>query len=301
MRKIDQFYFLKILFAGLLTTSCSRGQVPQFNKIDAFNYLKKQCAFGPRNPGSEGHTKCLRFLVEELRQSADTVVKQPFMFTNDRTHKTYMLTNIIASFGKQNKRILLSAHWDTRPWADYDPNPKNRHKPILGANDGASGVAVLLEIAKIMKQYPPPIGVDIVLFDGEDSGVEGKDETWCAGSRYFANNKRTDYNPQYGILLDMIGDRDLHIPVEGNSQKYAPELVQKIWGEAKKLNLSSFDTAVKYEIVDDHLELLKVGIPAVDIIDFDYPYWHTLQDTPDKCSPESLWAVGTVLLYLIYE
>jgi len=301
MRKIDQLYFLEILLTGLLTTSCSYSQVPQFNKISAFNYLKKQCNFGPRNPGSEGHRECLRFLVKEFKQTADTVIKQPFIFTNSRNHKTYMLTNIIASFGKKSKRILLSAHWDTRPWADHDPDFKNRNKPILGANDGASGVAVLLEIARIMKQYPPPVGVDIVLFDGEDSGIEGRDETWCVGSRYFAKNKETNYNPQYAILLDMIGDRDLHIPVEANSQKYAPELVQKIWGKARKLNLFPFDPSVKYEIVDDHLELLKVGIPAVDIIDFDYPYWHTLQDTPDKCSPESLWTVGTVLLYLIYE
>ncbi len=301
MKKFKQIYFLKILFAGLLITSCSRSQVPQFNKIRAFGYLKTQCSFGPRNPGSQGHRKCLSFLVKEFGQTADTVVKQPFIFTNFKNHKTYMLTNIIASFGKQDKRILLSAHWDTRPWADHDPDPKNRNKPILGANDGASGVTVLLEIARIMKQYPPPVGVDIVLFDGEDSGVEGRDETWCVGSRYFAKNKGTNYNPQYGILLDMIGDRDLHIPVEANSQRYAPELVQKIWRKAQELNLSSFDPLVGYEIIDDHLELLKVGIPAVDIIDFDYPYWHTLQDTEDKCNPESLWTVGTVLLHLIYE
>jgi glutaminyl-peptide cyclotransferase len=285
----------------LVFSSCSQSQVPAFDQNRAFEYLQKQCAFGPRNPGSPGHQKCLRFLVGELEQMADAVVEQPFLQTVHREEKSYQFTNVIASFGNQGERVLLCAHWDTRPWADHDSDPKNRNKPVLGANDGASGVAVLLEIARILKQVPLPRGVDIVLFDGEDSGTEGRNESWCLGSRYFAQNKRSDYNPRYGILLDMIGDKDLYLPIERNSQKYAPELVHRVWTKAEELGLPAFDRFLGSEMIDDHLELLNVGIPVIDIIDFDYPYWHTLQDTEDKCSPESLGIIGTLLLHLIYE
>ena len=285
----------------LLSASCSRSQIPIFNEIRAFEYLQKQCSYGPRNPGSDGHRRCLQFLVEELQQSADAVVKQPFMHTNPRSKKTHTLTNIISSYGKQGERILLCAHWDTRPWADYDPDSKNHEEPIIGANDGASGVAILLEIARLIKQHPPPRGIDIILFDGEDSGIYGRDESWCVGSRYFARNKRSDYNPRYGILVDMVGKKDLHLPIEINSQTYAPELVDRVWTKAEELNLPAFDRSTGPQMIDDHLELLNVGIPTINIIDFDYPHWHTLQDTEDKCSSESLGIVGKLLLHIIYE
>lgn len=284
-----------------LQVVCSKGQVPEFDANQAFDYLKKQCDLGYRYPGSQGHRECLEFLYTELKKYTKAVVKQPFPFTDPRTGRMYQLHNVIASFGKQTQRILLCAHWDTRPIADQDPNPQNRDKPILGANDGASGVAVLLEIARIMKSSPPPVGVDIVLFDGEDSGVDGRNDTWCDGSRYFAQNKRSDYLPRYGILLDMIGDKDLYIPVEGYSQQYVPDLVDRIWGKAENLGFSVFDRNSEYFMVDDHLELIKVGIPCVNIIDFNYPYWHTVEDTPDKCSGESLGIVGKLVLHLIYE
>ena len=301
MNKTFKIHYLIITSLLLLCTSCSRGQIPSFDQDRAFVYLKKQCEFGPRNPGSEGHRRCLEFLVEELQRTADSVVKQPFFFTNYRNKQTSTLNNVIASFGRHGERILLCAHWDTRPWADQDPDSTNRDKPILGANDGASGVAVLLEIAQVLKQHPPPRGVDIVLFDGEDAGLQGQDETWCQGSRYFAQNKQVSYQPRWGILLDFVGDKDLHFPIEGNSQKYAPDLVDRVWSKAEALGLSAFDRSVGYDIIDDHLSLLDVGIPTIDIIDFDYPYYHTLQDTEDKCSPQSLGIVGTLLLHLIYE
>ena len=293
--------FWVVLIAAAFFPCFLGSQVPDFDEGRAFGYLEKQCQFGPRNPGSEGHRKCRQFLVEELREKADTVVQQPFLHTIPGYQQTHTLTNIIASFGSQNDRILLCAHWDTRPWADLDPETKNRDKPIIGANDGASGVAVLLEIAQILNQHPPPVGVDIVLFDGEDSGINDRPDTWCQGSRYFAQTKKPDYRPRYGILLDFVGDRDLHLPVEGHSQKYAPKLVDRVWTKAEELNLPAFDRTIGIEVIDDHLELLNVGIPTIDIIDFDYPYYHTLEDTEDKCSPESLGIVGTLLLHLIYE
>lgn len=290
-----------ILFASVWMGMSCGGQVPEFDGDGAFEYLRRQCAFGPRYPGSQGHRECLDFMVEELGGNADAVVKQPFLFTDPRSGRTLSLNNVIASFGSQGERILLCAHWDTRPWADSDPDPANREKPILGANDGASGVAVLLEMANVLKANPPPVGIDIVLFDGEDSGIQGRDDTWCQGSRYFARNRRSGYFPQYAILLDFVGDRDLHFPVEANSLRYAPDVVDRVWSKAESLGLTVFDRSLGPEMIDDHLELLKVGIPAVDIIDFDYPYYHTLEDTEDKCSPESLGIVGTLLVHLIYD
>lgn len=291
----------KLSILLLLMTSCSTSQIPVFNNEQAYQYLIKQCEFGPRHPGAEGHKQCLSFLYTELKKYTDTVVKQPFPFTDPRTGVSYQLHNIIASFGSQTSRILLCAHWDTRPVADSDPDPDNRNLPVPGANDGASGVAVLLEIAKILKGNPPSIGVDIVFFDGEDSGIQGRNETWCYGARYFAENKQSSYLPQYGILLDMIGDKDLYIPVEGYSKEYVPDVVDKVLTKAENLGLSVFSRESEYYMIDDHIELIKVGIPTINIIDFNYPYWHTIEDTPDKCSAESLGMVGKLVVHLIYE
>ncbi|MDQ7051613.1 MAG: M28 family peptidase [candidate division KSB1 bacterium] len=195
----------------------------------------------------------------------------------------------------------MAAHWDSRPWADQDPDSANHNKPVPGANDGASGVAVLLEIARVLKQNPPPVGVDIVLFDGEDLGSEGYPDTYAAGAQYFAQKKSVHYAPYLGILLDMIGDRELQIYREANSVRYAPAVVDLVWNYAARLGISNFYNPVRHEVFDDHVPLLNVGIPCIDLIDFDYPYWHTVHDTPDKCSPESLEKVGRVVLAVIYN
>jgi glutaminyl-peptide cyclotransferase len=279
----------------------AEGQVPIFDKNSAFEYLKRQCAFGPRSPGSKGHADCMAFLEAEFRRTAAQTVLQAFTARDFLSNRIVRMGNVIASFGRQGERLLFCAHWDSRSAADNDPDPGNRDKPVPGANDGASGTAVLLELSRILKRYPPPRGVDLVLFDGEDGGLEMNLETWCLGSRYFAAHRRNDYKPRYAVLLDMIGDRDLSLPVEANSRKFAPAVVETVWGKARELGLPAFESRIGYEVVDDHLELLKSGIPAVDIIDLDYPYWHTTHDTEDKCSPESLWTVGTLLLHLIYE
>ncbi|MDH4223320.1 MAG: M28 family peptidase [candidate division Zixibacteria bacterium] len=211
------------------------------------------------------------------------------------------LSNIIASFYPDKKeRILLCAHWDTRPWADKDPEPANRFTPISGANDGASGVAVLMELASTISGKKPKYGVDIILFDGEDYGSDEHPERWCLGSSYFSKNSG-GYKAVFGILLDMIGDRDLQIYQEGYSSRYAGEIVRMVWEKAQKLSISDFKTGVKHYMVDDHLPLIQAGIPCIDIIDFDYPYWHTIEDTPDKCSPESLEKVGKVILSVLYN
>lgn len=281
-------------------------RVPDFNPERAFQYLVAQTDFGPRAPNSDGHRACLHYLETELRRLADAVNLQYF------THpgydgKTLQLTNVIASFNLgAAKRILLCAHWDTRPWADLDPNLQNRSRPILGANDGASGVAVLLEIAHHLKETPPPVGVDIILFDGEDYGRAGDLDNYLLGSKFFARTKPEGFRPLYGILVDMVGDAQLEIPKERNSVRFAPDLVNKVWTIARNVGSGAFIDAIGEEVYDDHIPLNQVGIRTINIIDFSYPdeshrYWHTLQDTPDRCSPESLAQVGRVLLHLIYR
>ncbi|MHB2149158.1 M28 family peptidase [Calditrichota bacterium LG25] len=289
--------FFFVLFA-LHTTL-----VAQFNDQRAFQYLVKQVAFGPRNPNSEGHQKCLEFLHQEFKQFADTVILQPFEWYDAYHQKTLKLTNVIARFQPQNeRRIFLAAHWDTRPRADMDTE-ENKNKPILGANDGASGVAVLLEIARVLQMQPPTnIGVDLVLFDGEDYGRQGHLEEYFLGSRYFAKHyHRLNFSHEFGILIDMIGDAQLTLKREGYSVKYLPWLVDRVWKTAQNMGYYEFSDQFLGYVDDDHVPLLEAGIPCINIIDFDYPYWHTLEDTPDKCSPQSLGIIGRVLLEVIYE
>ncbi|MCI0706639.1 MAG: M28 family peptidase [Ignavibacteriae bacterium] len=280
--------------------------VPEFDSQSAFKYLTTQTDFGPRNPGSQGHRACLTFLQTELSKYAEAVTVQNFSGA-DYKGKQYQLTNVVSSFNLQaTDRILLTAHWDTRPWADEDANTAKHNTPVLGANDGASGVAVMLEIARVLKQQPPPIGVDIVLFDGEDIGKSGSLDTWCLGSKHFARTKATGFNPRFAINIDMIGDKMLAIPREEYSEQNVPDVVNMIFSIAGKLNLHQFADKRGSAVYDDHIPLNDVGIRAVDLIDFNYPdetnrYWHTTEDTPDKCSAESLGAVGKVLLYVIYS
>jgi glutaminyl-peptide cyclotransferase len=279
---------------------------PEFSGREAFDYLTAQTDLGPRDPGSSGHRACLGYLTGELEHFADAVNRQEFMYTGSRGEQI-RLTNIIASFNLTGtNRVMLCAHWDTRPWADQDKDPKKREKPIIGANDGASGVAVLLQLAKLMKQSRPPIGVDILLFDGEDLGQKNDLTNFALGSKYFAAHKPPAFNPQYGILLDMIGDAQLEIKKEPNSMRYAPEVVQYVWSTAENLGLTGFVDDTSGDIYDDHIPLNEAGIKTIDLIDFNYPdrsnrYWHTSEDTPDKCSPSSLQIVGTLLVHLIYE
>lgn len=274
--------------------------IPEFSGKAAFAYLVKQVDFGPRNPGSSGHHQCLLYLQHEFSLYADTVQLENFNVPG-YDGVVLHLTNIIASFNmKATKRVLLSAHWDTRPRADHQPGGAV-DKPIPGADDGASGVAVLLELAKDFKESPPPVGVDIMLWDGEDYGREGDLDYYCLGSKYWAATKPYSYQPDFAVNLDMIGQKDLKLEKEGYSVEYAPDVVNLIWNTAKEMGVPQFVDTVGDTIYDDQVPLQNVGINAIDIIDFNYKYWHTLEDTPDKCSPESLSAVGSVLLRVLYR
>jgi len=273
---------------------------PKFDGKRAFALLEKQVAFGPRYPGSAGHLRTRAFLFGELKKTTDRVRLQPFLAVNYLENRRARAFNIIADYGKGAPQVLLCAHWDSRPKADQDPNPANRNKPVPAANDGASGVAVLLELARMFRQVPPPVPVQIILFDAEDLGRAAHDEEFLQGSRFYAKNLPLGFRPRAAILLDMIGDRDLQIYEERNSLAYAPDLVDAVWTKAEELGISEFIREPKYTVTDDHLPLLQAGIPAIDLIDFDYPYWHTVEDTPDKCSPESLEKVGRVLAAYVY-
>jgi hypothetical protein len=217
------------------------------------------------------------------------------------------MTNIVGIFfGSGTKSLLLGAHWDTRPTADHDVNPERRNKPILGANDGASGVAVLLETARILTQNPHDETIYIVFFDAEDLGIEGNPRSYALGAQHFAKNLPIP-KPDNAIILDMVGDAELHLPIERNSYVHNPTLVKFLWTLADELELEAFDKQLQYEIYDDHVPLWEEAqIPAIDIIDFSYPnrwsnFWHTHEDIPIHCSAESLYQVGTLLIYYIYD
>jgi glutaminyl-peptide cyclotransferase len=285
--------------------------VPEFNQDRAFDYLIAQTEFGPRNPGSPGHQQCLHYLTFELQKFADAVNLQDFRHTG-YGGRSYQMTNIIASFNLEaTDRILLGAHWDTRPRAERDPDPTRRNDPILGANDGGSGVAVLLEMARMFSENSPPVGVDIILFDGEDYGHEGDLDQYCIGSKYFARNKPPGFRPRFGIIIDMVGDREARFPREQYSTRYASWVVNLIWDTAHWLNVALFEERESGGIYDDHVPLNEAGIPTAliidsDLIGYDGPnerrrYWHTTMDTPEQCRPESLGAVGRVLAEIIYR
>jgi len=267
----------------------------RFNAERAWQHLLAQVEFGPRVPNTPGHTATRDYLVRELGAVMDNVFTQDF--TWDIRGVPLRMSNIVGVLGADRPtKVLLAAHWDTRPTADMDPAA--RDQPILGANDGASGVAVLLEVARVLREVPPTVGVIVVLFDGEDYGP-GIDAMFL-GSRHYAQNIVPE-RPAWGVLLDMVGDRDLQIPREGYSQQRAPAVNDRIWRAARELNRPEFIDLVGAPVLDDHIPLLDAGIPMIDLIDFTYPWWHTLADIPDKCSPASLQAVGQVVLRALYN
>lgn len=210
------------------------------------------------------------------------------------------MSNVVAEMNFGAKRtVLLAAHWDTRPTADQEQTAANRAKPILGASDGASGVAVLLELMRAFKTEAPNVNVVFLFVDGEDLGP-GLDEMFL-GASYFAKHP-TSPKPEYGILLDMVGDSDLKIQMEPNSAAYAKDLLFRFYRNAGARGFGKyFPTTYQGAIYDDHLALNEGGIPTIDLIDFDYPYWHTLKDTPDKCSPSSLFVVGAAVETFLRE
>jgi Zn-dependent M28 family amino/carboxypeptidase len=290
--------------------------VPAFDADSAWVFVENQVKFGPRVPNSEAHVACGNYLTSELKRFGAQVYEQEATLTayNGTQLKA---KNIIGSYNPENsKRVLLFAHWDSRPYADHDKDPANHKKPIDGADDGASGVGVLLEMARQFSIKSPEIGIDIIFFDAEDYGTpefvkEYKENTWCLGAQFWAKNPHVKgYKADFGILLDMVGAKNASFFKEATSMRYAPQIVEEVWSTARDLGYGKFFiNAEGSAITDDHqYVILGRNIPCIDIIYTDPesdngfgPHWHTQNDTMDNIDRETLKAVGQTVLQVVYN
>lgn len=292
---------------------------PDFNADSAYAFTQAQCDFGPRDMNSKGHEECGAWIVAKFKGYGCKVTTQKADLKGyDGT--TLKSTNIMAQYNPgATTRILLCAHWDSRPWADNDPDSANWHKPILAANDAASGVAVMLEIARLLQKnaLPSGFGVDFVCFDAEDWGTpqweanqDASGDSWALGAQHFAANLPQGYEARYGILLDMVGGMNAKFYKEGISNQYAPEIVKKVWRAARQAGFGSyFPQQEGGMITDDHIPLnQKAGIPTIDIIPY-YPdcqqssfgpTWHTLADNMDNIDRNTLKAVGQTVIQVLF-
>lgn len=290
--------------------------IPEFIADSAYQYVKNQVDFGPRVPNTKEHDDCAAYLVTELKRfGAETIEQRADLKAFDGT--MLKSVNIIGSYNPEAKsRVLLFAHWDSRPWSDHDPIIANRTKPVLGANDGASGVGILLEMARLFNTQKPDIGVDIVFFDAEDYGapenVQGSNEdSWCLGSQYWSKNPHIKgYTAKYGILLDMVGAPDATFYKEEISMHYAGHVVNKVWAAAEQLGFGQYFRDENIGgITDDHLYVNRIaGIPSIDIIQYNKDsnqgfghYWHTVNDNMDNIDKKTLHAVGSTLMKVVYS
>ncbi len=296
------------------STEIMMQSTPDFNPDSAFYFIEKQVEFGPRVPNTPAHQSCGKYLVETLRNMGLQVIEQDFIATAFSGTKLES-KNIIASFKPNaSRRILLAAHWDSRPFADQDT--ENREKAIDGANDGASGVGILLEIMRVLQNdAKATVGVDVIFFDAEDYGQpEGMDyqpDTWCLGSQYWSKNfHKPNYSANYGILLDMVGAKDAKFYQEGISMEYASHIVLKVWKTAEKIGYGSFFVHEQTgAITDDHTYVNRYAkIPMIDIIQHDPnspsyfgKYWHTHDDNIQVIDKQTLKAVGQTVLQVIYN
>lgn len=330
--RIISFFVLAI--SGFVLFSCGGGKeppkekkmiypekienviVPVFNEDSAYHFVEKQIAFGPRVPGTKAHADCAGYLTNKLKSYTDDVMIQhgkAYAFNDD----VLEIKNIIATFqpGKDS-RILLCAHWDSRPFADHDPDEKNHNTPIDGANDGASGVGVLLEIARHLKDSPTELGIDIIFFDVEDYGEpQGlqteRNDNWALGSQYWAKNPHeVNYNARFGILLDMVGAKNATFTMEATSMYYAPDIVKKVWNIAHEIGYQQYFLFERTGgITDDHLYINAIrNIPTIDIIHYDpntttgfFEYWHTVGDNLSVIDKTTLKVVGQTVLTVIYR
>ena len=290
--------------AVLVLVACggdANGAASQFDAATSMQYIQTQLSFGPRIPGSPGHRQAGDWIVEQMRARADTV------FVQEWTHVTadgdsLPMRNIFARFNPTaQQRILYLAHWDTRPISDQESDQAQRALPVPGANDGASGVALLIGVADALKANPPQIGVDLLFVDGEDFGNFSSNTDVLIGSKYFAQNLPSpDYRPLFGVLWDMIGDANLRIYQEGYSMQRAPEVVQRVWQTAADLGYHEYFVSTGgISITDDHIPLLDAGLRVINVIDIDYPAHHTSRDTFDKVSQESMQIVGNLAMEII--
>lgn len=283
----------------------------------AYGYLKQICALGPRPAGSEANTRQRLLVAEHFRKCGATVreqafvafdplkkadgsFRQPFDPVQPGDQLKVSMANLIGSwFPERTRRVVIAAHYDTRPFPDQETDPRRRNAPFIGANDGASGVALLMELANHLKDSPTEWGVDLVLFDGEELVYDRVGEYFLGskefGRQYKADRRAGKYTYAAGILLDMVAGKNLQLPREPYSARFAGGLLRDIWAVARKLDAPAFVDQAGREVLDDHLAMNDAGIPTVDLIDFNYPQWHTADDTPEFCSGASLQQVGRVV------
>ena len=291
--------------------------IPDFNSDSAYAFIEKQLSFGTRVPNTPSHDACGDWIEGKLKEfGADVIVQKASVKAYDGTKLN--ISNYIGQFQPEKaNRLLLMAHWDTRPVADHDPDPEKKDLPISGANDGASGVAVLLEVARHLSNNNPALGIDIVLFDAEDYGspehldIEWTADSWCLGSQYWSNNPHVkDYYARYGILLDMVGGENAIFTQEEVSVYYAQSVIDNVWQVARDIGYSSrFSREKTPQIVDDHRYVNEIlGIPSIDIIQYDHSteshfgtYWHTHADNIDAVNKQTLQAVGEVVINVIFK
>ena len=295
-----------VILATFLLAACRDqanrdGPRTAFDANTAMGYIRAQLDFGPRIPGTEGAARAGDWIVARMRERADTVWEQRW------THVTAQgvslpMRNIVARFRPElEQRVLYVAHWDTRPVSDGTLDTALRKLPVPGANDGASGVALLIALGDVIAATPPSVGVDLLFTDGEDYGSFSRDEDVLIGARYFAEHlPAPGYRPLFGVLWDMIGDADLTLYQEGHSVSQAPEVVARVWEQAAELGYGSiFVPQQMGGVTDDHLPLLAKGLRVIDVIDIAYPPHHTPHDTYDKVSARSMQVVGDVATALV--
>jgi len=324
MRKFFIFLlpFFLLLACNQTTKSAQNKEkivtVPVFSSDSAYRFTKNQVDFGARVPNTKAHDDCAQYLSATLKKFGAEVVEQKANLTAfDGT--VLRSVNIIGSFNpKAESRVLLISHWDSRPWADHDPKLENRKKPVLAANDGASGVGVLLEMARLMGKTQPTVGVDLIFIDSEDYGQpenagsgQSNEDSWCLGTQYWAKSPHIPgYAARFGILLDMVGAPGATFYKEQASEYYAGSVVNAVWSQAKSLGFGQYFRDEKGgAITDDHIYVNKIiGIPTIDIIQYDPKtesgfgsYWHTTHDTMDNVDKNTLNAVGTTLMHVVYN
>lgn len=322
MKKIYALLFLSI---GLLFFGCtpreeqpnakplyelsSTAKIPAFSGEAAFEQIKNFSAIGPRVPNTKAHEDAKDYIIKTITPYADIVKQQAFQL-NGYDNEKLSLTNIIASFNpNEKKRVMICAHWDSRPWADAEKDTAKHKLPIPGVNDGASGVGIMLALAKVLHDTKPAIGVDLVFFDGEDYGRHSDLSNFCLGSKYFAVAKE-NYAPEFGVLLDLVGDKEARFYKEENSVAVAEDITTLFWDAAAKAGAKTFVNEKKYGIYDDHTPLNSAGLKTIDIIDAELvgadaslgrrAYWHTLHDTMENIGLETITDVGKTVTTFLY-
>jgi len=293
---------LAVLVAGAAPGCRAAAHDPGIDGARAMRRLRHQVDAGMRIPGTPAHDSVRVWLAAELERLGARVEQQ--RFTDSTLGRPVEMTNVIGRWGPDGgRRIALLSHWDSRPMSDRDPDPALRTRPCPGANDGASSVAVLLEVAEQLATRKPAIGIDLVFVDGEDLGTDEHPEGFCRGSKDLAARMRAGTTPRDAavFVFDMIGDADLDIHPEVRAAREAANVVQLVQDAAVATGARHFAPDPRYDLTDDHTPFLDAGIPAVDIIDFDYPQWHTTRDLPDRCSEASLAEVAGVASWIVYE